>query len=153
MAHSLIEIVQHHDNSETECIVKTLHKLHQSELVTNIKIRCRLVEEQNLRLLCKCHSKTRPLALAARECTDRAHGKGLHPRPHQCFAADFSILFRECIPEAPMRQASHADEFEHGDVAGRLCTLREKGNPLRDLPFRLAPDIRAKEFHCAAARL
>ena len=44
-AYGLVEIVQYHDNGEAERIMKLFHELHESELVTDVEIRCRLVEE------------------------------------------------------------------------------------------------------------
>ena len=41
------------------------HKLHERQLVTDVEIRRRLVEEQHFGLLCERHGEPRTLALAA----------------------------------------------------------------------------------------
>ena len=44
IAHGLVEVVQHHNDSETERFVEIFHELHERELMADVEIRGRLVE-------------------------------------------------------------------------------------------------------------
>ena len=50
-------------------------QLEHLELVGDVEVRRRLVEQQQRRLLGKCHREPDPLALPARELVDAALGK------------------------------------------------------------------------------
>ena len=64
VAHGLIEIVQHHDDSQPQGRMEFFHKLHERQLVTNVEICRRLVEKQHFGLLRERHGEPRTLALA-----------------------------------------------------------------------------------------
>ena len=129
------------------------HKLHERQLVTNVEICRRLVEEQHFGLLRERHGEPRTLALAAREREDRALGELLHSRSRQGLATCLAVLLGKGIPELPMRQASHAHKLHDRDVAGRLGALRQKCDLLCDLALRLLPQILAHELDAPRTRL
>ena len=153
IAHGLVEVVQNHNDGETECFVEIFHKLHERKLMADVEIRSWLVEEERLRLLCKCHRKTRTLTFAAGERADWAHGEGLHACSCQCLTTYFLVLFGEHVPEFSMRQASHANEVEYCNIAGRFCTLGQEGDLLCNIPFAFSPYICSQELNCPAVRL
>ena len=62
---SEIQIMQYHDNRRMLTLVEMLQKFEHLQLMREVEICCRLVEQNNSRLLSERHSNPDPLPLPA----------------------------------------------------------------------------------------
>ena len=75
VARCQIQVVQDHDDRRAPCPVQVGQEIEHLDLVVDIQEGRRLVEQQDIGLLGKCHGDPDALTLATREFIDRPLGK------------------------------------------------------------------------------
>ena len=89
----VIDIVQHHDNCDAIATIDFGYNVHDFKLMRNIKIRRRLIQQEDFRLLCKRHGTKGALTLTALQRINLTVSKVLDMRyPHRPFDR-LTILF------------------------------------------------------------
>ena len=74
----MVQIMDNHDNSQSQLLVELVKQLHNLQLVTDIKISRRLVKQQYLRSLRQRHRNPGALTLAAAQRVQKAVAHRCH---------------------------------------------------------------------------
>ena len=110
-----------------------LEELDQRELVRDVEMGRRLVEEEEPRLLGEGEGDEDALPLPARQLVHRAVGELLDVRVNQG-AGDRRLVLRRGREPAPrVRDAAEGDDLRHAEPVRQLHALRQDGHPSRQL--------------------
>ena len=144
-----VQVVQHHHDRGAATGVEVGQQVEHLDLVGDVEVRRRLVEQQQVRSLRQRHRDPDPLALAARELVDHAVGQPERVRQLERLR-DGLVVGAGPAPEgAVVRVPATADEVDDGDALGRDRVLRQQPQDARDLLGGLAVDDLAVEQHRA----
>ena len=148
-----VEVVQHHHDGGAAALVEVGEEVEHLDLVGDVEVRRRLVEQQQVGALGERHRDPHPLALAAGQLVDDAVGQveGVgegraprRPRPRP------RPVHRPKAPWCGWRP--RRDEVGDRDALGRDRVLREQPQRAGDLLGREPVDRLAVEQHRAGAR-
>ena len=120
----LIDVVKHHHDGPVGLLIELPHERHDLELVGDIQVGGRLVEQQDRCLLGENHRDPGPLPLSAGEMVDLMVAEVRHPGQFECVGDGEVVSLGRGLEKPLVRVAAAADEILDGDVAGRRCLLR-----------------------------
>ena len=121
--------------------------LHDAQLMRDVEVGGRLVEEEEARLLAECHGEKDALPLAPREgmhlaLCERRDVRHLH-RPCDCIA----VCRARAQGEPPrMGKSAVGDELAHGEPRCRRALLRQDGAYACQLPRRIAVQLAPRQL-------
>ncbi len=130
----LVEVVQDGSDGDPVVVRQVPHEVEEFDLVAQVEVVRRLVEQEHARLLGEAAGEPDALELAAGqvfgapfgEVRDAGHGEGTVDRGPAARVGP--------APAAPVRVATEFDDVPHGQSAGRGAALGEQ----RDVPGELA---------------
>ncbi len=121
--------MQHGEDRQSALIAQAPDRAQQGDLVGQVQVQGRLVEQQQLRLLGKRHRHQQPLALAAGELLHRAIGQlgGIGVVEG---ALNRGLVLGRRAEEAPgVRRATHRHQLGDPKAARQLQLLRQHCHP------------------------
>lgn len=144
-----VEVVQHGDE-RAPAGVQSRAEIEHVDLVRDVEVRCRLVEQQDRRLLGEGHREPGALPLAPTELLHEAFSVlshlDLRERP-----SHRSVVRGAPLPQdALVRVSAARDEVGDGDRCRSRWRLRERADASRDLLGAEPCEVRAVERNDAA---
>ena len=130
----MVNVVQHHQNGNVLLPVEPCHQLHDFQLVGNIQISSRFVQQQYFRLLGDAHGNPRPLPLTAGKRVDLSVGEISHSGFLQSPVYDPFILCASALPPGHMCKPAVLYQCANGNIAHRIVALGKDCNLSRYLP-------------------
>ena len=122
-----IHIVQRSDHAD----MKPPHQAQQMQLVPDVEMVRRLIEDEQLRLLHKAACEHDALLLAARECVETALRRLSHADLIKCRICHGDVLRRVLLEALLVRGAPHKGDFLHGKIKVHRMELSHDANLLR----------------------
>jgi hypothetical protein len=151
VARGEVEVVQHHHDGATPLAVQALDQVEHVDLVREVEVGRRLVEQEQIGALGERHRDPRALSLPAGELIEGPGGELGHAGPLECLA-DGRLVVRRPLPVPSLVGVPAAgDEVGDGQALGRDRRLRQHAEDLRDLAGGGAVDALAVEQHVALA--
>ena len=98
--------MQDHDDRPSFGPVEMLEQFEHLELVGEIKISRRFIEEDDVRLLGECHRNPDPLTLTTRQRIDRTVFECHRIRCFECPIDDLVIVFRQASESFLVRETT-----------------------------------------------
>ena len=103
------------DDSQTSLKAKILNQVHNFDLVIYVQVRCWLIKEDCLWLLCQSSGNYNPLPFSPRKFTHPAFGEKLSLRcPHR-LPGDSHVLFSFVAQKPKMRCPPHQHNFKDSE--------------------------------------
>ncbi len=130
-----IQIVQDDNHGLAVRLVLTLEQVEDLDLVTQIQVGGRLVEEQDVGLLGESPGDHCPLSLAAAQLTNPAVGMLQQVRAREGVRGEVEVGPFLHLEAPKMRRSAHENDFEDGELEGHLAVLGHDGDP----PSQIAP--------------
>ncbi|KGW79204.1 hypothetical protein Y046_3876 [Burkholderia pseudomallei MSHR2990] len=128
----LVEVVQHPDDREPARAIEPPQLAQDVELVMDVEISGRLVEQHDGRLLRERHRDPGALPLAARQRGHVARRVGFEARRRERLVDRVAVRAREPAQPAAVRVAAVRDELAHREPRGNLVELREHRQRARE---------------------
>ena len=130
--------MEDHDHGQSFFPIQPAHQLQHFQLMTDIQIGRRFVQDQNLRLLGQRHGDPHALPLAAGEGHHRPVFQVVRIRPLHGLRHDFFVPRRNAAPPVLIRIPPAGDQFKTGHVFRHLMHLRQKSH----IPRQFAAAVR-----------
>ena len=143
--------MQHHHDGAAPLAVQAFDEVEHVDLVGEVEIGGRLVEQEHVGALGQRHRDPRALPLAAGELIEGPGGELGDARPRERLV-DGRLVVRRPLPVPRLvRVPAAGDEVGDRQALGCGRRLRQHAEHLRDLAGRGAVDAPAVEQHVAAA--
>jgi hypothetical protein len=152
VAACLVQVVEHEHDRAPVPLVQLGEEVEHLELVGEVEVGGRLVEQEYLGVLGERHRDPGALALPAGELVEGPVPEGADVRRLQRPVDLLLVLGRPLLEEALMRVAPARHEVLDREPLRRLRRLRQQADPPRHLARREPGDGLAVEQHRAAAR-
>ena len=121
-----VEVVQHHHDGGAAGLVEVGEQVEHLDLVGDVEVRRRLVEQQQVGLLGQGHRDPDPLALAARELVDEPVGEVEGVGELERLGDRLLVLGRPPPERALVRVAATPDQVDDADPLGCDRVLRQQ---------------------------
>lgn len=148
----VVEVVQHRDQRTALLLVQPGAQVQDLDLVGDVEVRGRLVEQQQRRLLGQRHGDPDALALAAGQLVHRPVGEVGDPGGGHRLVDDPLVLARPLPQEALVGVAAPGDQFGDADPVRRDRRLRQQAEGAGDLAGGQVVDVPTVQQHRAGAR-
>ena len=147
-----VQVVQHDDDGAAALGVQPADQVEDVDLVGEVEVGRRLVEQQQVGALRERHRDPGALPLAAGERVDRPVGEVGHVRPGQRLGDDRLVVPRPLPQPALVRVPAAGDQVGDGEPLRGDRRLRQQAEHLGDLAGRRPGDRLPVEQHLAARR-
>ena len=121
---SEVEVVRNRDDCEIVLCVLLAKDLKDLELMRDVQVRIRLVEEENLRLLAQCPGDENPLTLTPGKGGDRFLRNMLNVRQAHHLQGDVKVKLTFEPRSSDVRGTPHQDNLENREREHPQCILR-----------------------------
>ena len=151
VARRLVEVVQDGDDGRPFFLLGA-HHVHQRDLVVEVEVGGRLIQQQVRRFLRQGHGEEGALLLAAGEFVHALVGKRVGVGRRHDARDDVQIGLAEPSPEVEVGASAVADEGAHADAFRHHVVLRQEREAARKAARAHAVDGFAVEGDVAALR-
>ena len=152
VARRQVEVVQHHHDRGAAHLVELGEQVEHLDLVGDVEVRRRLVEQQQVGLLGEGHRDPHALALAAGELVDQPVGEVEGVGQLEGLRHGLLVLARPAPEGALVRVPPAADEVDDADALGGHRVLRQQAERARHLARGQRGDRLPVEEHRARRR-
>ena len=144
--------MEHRQNGQASLVPKPADRGQQRDLVGEVEVQRRLIEEEQVRLLGEGHRHEQPLSLPSGELLGKAIGQVERIRVGE--RADHRLLIGLGRgEEAPsVRSAAHLDQLRHAEAGGQVQLLGQHRDAACEVEAPPIPDATAVERDLAGIR-
>ena len=112
------------------------HQLEQLQLMSDIEMICRLIQDQYRRVLSQCASEKDALLLTSRELRERSSAEVKRAYLIQCVTRHVHVRIGITAEALAMRNAAKEHQVQNRNIKLFMMFLRHHCDPLGDLPAR-----------------
>ena len=142
-----LEVVQHDRDGGAAGAVQLADHVEHLELVGDVEIGGRLVQQQHLGALCERHGDPHPLALPSGELVEQTALELVGAGEGQRLGDRLLVLVAPLREQALVRVAAAGDQLAHGHPVGRERGLRQQAEPAGELLAAQGVDVGAVQQH------